>query len=60
MLLLLLILGIVLFVYASLPNRRRLQSRMDTTPDDLRRADDGRGDGNPDDPQSTWFWTSNG
>ena len=56
MLLLLLILGIALFVYASLP-KRTMRGRMDTTPDDLRRADDGRGDGNPDDPQKTWFWT---
>jgi hypothetical protein len=56
MLLLLIILGVALFVYASLP-KRTLRRGMDTTPTDLRRADDGRGDGNPEDPQQTWFWT---
>jgi hypothetical protein len=53
MLLLPLILGIALFVYASLPKRTSIRSRMDTTPADLRRADDDKGDGNPDDP---WLW----
>ncbi len=55
-LLLLLILGIVLFVYASLPSRPTMRSRIDTTPPDLRRADDGRGDGNPEDPSTTWMF----
>jgi hypothetical protein len=59
MFLLLLILGIVLFAYASFrPRRRTMRSRMDTTSIDMRRADDGRGDGNLEDPQMTWFWTN--
>lgn len=58
LLLLLLIMGIALFVYASLPSRRTMRSRIDTTSIDMRRADDGRGDGNPDDPQMTWLWSN--
>jgi hypothetical protein len=54
--LLLTILGIALFVYAS-SLKRTPRNRMDKTPTGARRADDGRRNGNFEDPQRTWFWT---
>lgn len=50
----LVMLGIALFVRSVYRPRRTMRSRMDTTSIDMRRADDGRGDGNPDDPSMTW------
>jgi hypothetical protein len=50
----LLALAIVLFTYDAYRPRQTMRSRMDTTPIDLRRADDGRGDGDPEDPSMTW------
>lgn len=52
--LLLLALAIALFVYDAYRPGRTVRSRMDTTSIDMRRADDGRGDGNPEDPSMTW------
>ncbi len=52
--LVLLVLAIALLVYDAYRPRRTMRSCMDTTPIDMRRADDGRGDGNPEDPSMTW------
>jgi hypothetical protein len=59
MLSLLVFLGIAFFIIAMCRPRRTLRDRMDTTPTDMRRADDGRGYGNPEDPSTTWAWPTN-
>jgi hypothetical protein len=53
----LLFLAIALFVYDAYRPGRTVRSRMDTTSIDMRRADDGRGDGNLEDPK--WIWPTN-
>lgn len=54
----LLAVAIALFAYAEYRPRQSLRNRMDTTSIDMRRADDRRGDGNPEDPSMTWFFTN--
>ena len=50
------LLAIALMVYEEY-HPRRLRNSMDTTSIDMRRADDGRGDGiPPEDPSMTWIW----
>jgi hypothetical protein len=52
----LLALAIALMVYEAY-HPRRLRNFMDTTSIDMRRADDGRGDGiPPEDPSATSMW----
>ena len=52
----LLALAIALMAYEAY-HPRRLRDCMDTTSIDMRRADDGRGDGIfPEDPSATWMW----
>jgi hypothetical protein len=49
-------LAIALMAYEAY-HPRRLRNSMDTTSKDMRRADDGRGDGiAPEDPSATWMW----
>lgn len=59
MLLLLVFPGIVFFMISMCRPRRTLRDHMDTTPTDMRRADDGKGYGSLEDPSTTWTWATN-
>jgi hypothetical protein len=59
MLLLLIFLGIAFSLISMCRPRRTLRDCMDTTPTDMRRADDGKGYGNPQHPSTTRAWSTN-